>query len=262
MYVSLGRSDLIKGLNKRILRKVLWAFLVIFSANSYSQLPDDKTEQTISDYLSAIDAVEADQGAYSAELSDLFMGLGNAYVSKEEYNDANLVFQRGMQIQRINFGLYSLSQTAYLLSIAETEKYLGDLEQAQKALDQIYSLSAKNYGRSDARMLPVIESLMDWHEEVYPLRKPKEGFSTLISLEGLANEMFSVLDDLKNIMPDDKPRYLMGVGTPADILGAVKRGVDMFDCVMPTRSGRTGLAFTWKGRINIKNNKFKNTFFA
>lgn len=72
------------------------------------------------------------------------------------------------------------------------------------------------------------------------------------------NEMFSVLDDLKNIMPDDKPRYLMGVGTPADILGAVKRGVDMFDCVMPTRSGRTGLAFTWNGRINIKNNKFKN----
>ena len=70
-------------------------------------------------------------------------------------------------------------------------------------------------------------------------------------------EMFSVLDDIKEEMPKDKPRYLMGVGTPADILGAVKRGVDMFDCVMPTRSGRTGLAFTWNGRINIKNNKFK-----
>ena len=71
-------------------------------------------------------------------------------------------------------------------------------------------------------------------------------------------EMFTVLDDVKEIMPKDKPRYLMGVGTPSDILGAVKRGVDMFDCVMPTRSGRTGLAFTWNGRINIKNNKFKN----
>ena len=71
-------------------------------------------------------------------------------------------------------------------------------------------------------------------------------------------EMFSVLDDIKNYMPTDKPRYLMGVGTPSDILGAVKRGIDMFDCVMPTRSGRTGLAFTWKGRINIKNNKYKN----
>ena len=72
------------------------------------------------------------------------------------------------------------------------------------------------------------------------------------------NEMFNVLDDIKKAMPEDKPRYLMGVGTPSDILGAVKRGVDMFDCVMPTRSGRTGLAFTWNGRINIKNNKFKN----
>ena len=71
-------------------------------------------------------------------------------------------------------------------------------------------------------------------------------------------EMFDVLDDIKEYMPEDKPRYLMGVGTPSDILGAVKRGVDMFDCVMPTRSGRTGLAFTWNGRINIKNNKYKN----
>ena len=72
------------------------------------------------------------------------------------------------------------------------------------------------------------------------------------------NEMFNTLNDIKEIMPEDKPRYLMGVGTPSDILGAVKRGVDMFDCVLPTRSGRTGLAFTWNGRINIKNNKFKS----
>ena len=70
-------------------------------------------------------------------------------------------------------------------------------------------------------------------------------------------EMFNVLDNLADHMPIDKPRYLMGVGTPRDILGAVKRGVDMFDCVMPTRSGRTGLAFTWKGRLNIRNSKYK-----
>ncbi len=71
-------------------------------------------------------------------------------------------------------------------------------------------------------------------------------------------EMFSVLDDVKEFLPIDKPHYLMGVGTPSDILGAVKRGIDMFDCVLPTRSGRTGLAFTWQGRINIKNNKYQN----
>ena len=83
------------------------------------------------------------------------------------------------------------------------------------------------------------------------------------ALGGLAvgetqDEMFMVLDDIKNFLPLEKPHYLMGVGTPSDILGAVKRGIDMFDCVLPTRSGRTGLAFTWEGRINIKNNKYQN----
>ena len=72
------------------------------------------------------------------------------------------------------------------------------------------------------------------------------------------NEMFKLLDEIKDDLPSDKPHYLMGVGTPSDILGAVKRGIDMFDCVMPTRSGRTGLAFTWNVIINIKNNKYQN----
>ncbi len=70
-------------------------------------------------------------------------------------------------------------------------------------------------------------------------------------------QMFDILDILKNHLPENKPRYLMGVGTPSDILGAVKRGIDMFDCVLPTRSGRTGLAFTWNGKIQIRNSKYK-----
>ena len=72
------------------------------------------------------------------------------------------------------------------------------------------------------------------------------------------SEMFKVLNLLKDYLPEEKPRYLMGVGTPSDILGAVKFGIDMFDCVLPTRAGRTGLAFTWNGRINIRNSKYKN----
>tara|TARA_Y100000590_G_scaffold335086_1_gene381353 strand:- start:325 stop:1437 length:1113 start_codon:yes stop_codon:yes gene_type:complete len=82
------------------------------------------------------------------------------------------------------------------------------------------------------------------------------------ALGGLAvgetqNQMFKVLENIIPFMPKDKPRYLMGVGTPSDLLGAVKRGVDMFDCVMPTRSGRTGLAFTWEGRLNLRNAKYQ-----
>ena len=65
--------------------------------------------------------------------------------------------------------------------------------------------------------------------------------------------MFKVLDNLVEFLPVNKPRYLMGVGTPADIVGAVSRGVDMFDCVLPTRSGRTGKAYSRRGDINIRN---------
>jgi len=71
-------------------------------------------------------------------------------------------------------------------------------------------------------------------------------------------QMFNILNDVVDYMPKNKPRYLMGVGTPSDILGAVKSGIDMFDCVMPTRSGRTGLAFTWEGKVNLRNAKYQN----
>jgi len=65
--------------------------------------------------------------------------------------------------------------------------------------------------------------------------------------------MFSVLDYAPDMLPQDKPRYLMGVGKPDDVVGAVKRGIDMMDCVLPSRSGRTGQAFTRQGVVNIKN---------
>lgn len=65
--------------------------------------------------------------------------------------------------------------------------------------------------------------------------------------------MFDCLDYAPGLLPDDAPRYLMGVGKPDDIVGAVKRGVDMMDCVLPSRSGRTGQAWTRRGQVNLKN---------
>jgi queuine tRNA-ribosyltransferase len=65
--------------------------------------------------------------------------------------------------------------------------------------------------------------------------------------------MFEALSFTTPLLPAEKPRYLMGVGTPSDIIGAVERGIDMFDCVMPTRSGRHGQAFTWNGKLNMRN---------
>ncbi|WP_374654441.1 tRNA guanosine(34) transglycosylase Tgt [Dongia sp.] len=99
---------------------------------------------------------------------------------------------------------------------------------------------------------------------IYPhLREESARALTAIGFDGYAigglaigegqQQMFGVLDYTPDFLPADRPRYLMGVGRPSDLVGAVARGIDMFDCVMPTRSGRTGLAHTRYGDINMRN---------
>lgn len=73
-------------------------------------------------------------------------------------------------------------------------------------------------------------------------------------------QMYEMIEVVNEVLPKDKPRYLMGVGTPANILEAISRGVDMFDCVMPTRNGRNGMLFTSEGIINIRNQKWSHDF--
>lgn len=75
-----------------------------------------------------------------------------------------------------------------------------------------------------------------------------------------ADEMYRIIEIVNEILPDEKPRYLMGVGTPVNLLEAIERGIDMFDCVMPTRNGRNGMLFTSEGTINIRNRKWMNDF--
>jgi queuine tRNA-ribosyltransferase len=105
----------------------------------------------------------------------------------------------------------------------------------------------------------------------YPdLRRDAAKFVTDLGAEGNAigglsvgeptDVMYEMIEVTNEILPIDKPRYLMGVGTPANILEGIDRGIDMFDCVMPTRNGRNGMLFTSNGIINIKNKKWENDF--
>ena len=90
---------------------------------------------------------------------------------------------------------------------------------------------------------------------------PFDGFSIGGTSVGEDKDtMYKMIDDGIRYLPEDKPRYLMGVGDPIDILEGVSRGIDMFDCVLPTRLARHGNAFTRNGKINIKNNKYKEDF--
>lgn len=106
---------------------------------------------------------------------------------------------------------------------------------------------------------------------VYPeLRRRAAEHAVALDREGYAigglavgeptEQMYEMIEVLHPLLPKDKPRYLMGVGTPMNILEAIARGVDMFDCVMPTRNGRNGMLFTWDGIINIRNKKWSQDF--
>lgn len=106
---------------------------------------------------------------------------------------------------------------------------------------------------------------------VYPdLRKESAKFVADQGREGNAigglavgeptEKMYEMIEIVNEILPESKPRYLMGVGTPQNILEAIERGVDMFDCVMPTRNGRNGMLFTMNGVMNMRNEKWKNDF--
>ena len=73
-------------------------------------------------------------------------------------------------------------------------------------------------------------------------------------------DMYRIIDICTGILPENKPRYLMGVGTPQNLLEGIERGIDMFDCVMPTRNGRNAMLFTWNGTLNMRNKKWADDF--
>ncbi len=162
----------------------------------------------VADYMNAIDNVEAEYSAYSTELSDLYLGLGKSLYSREEYENARRAFQRGMQIERVNYGLDSLSQGPYLMSIADTESYLGNWDESQKALENLYTINTKAYGVNDVRMLPVLDQLLDWYMDSYKDRSPKGGYSNLVISERIAARIYNILTtDMALDDPQAPDRY-------------------------------------------------------
>lgn len=142
-------------------------------------------------------------------------------------------------------------------SMEQTHRWLKRCFEADKALPQLYDY--------EQTLFPIVQG------SVYSdLRKESAHF--IASMEASANaigglsvgepadEMYAMTDEVCAVLPEDKPRYLMGVGTPINLLENIALGVDMFDCVLPTRNARNGMLFTAEGTINIKNKKWENDF--
>jgi queuine tRNA-ribosyltransferase len=134
------------------------------------------------------------------------------------------------------------------------------LDRCFKRLDETTPL----YGHEQA-LFPIVQGSVfpDLRRESAEYIANKGAFGNAIGglSVGEPHEMMYEMTDLVcSILPTDKPRYLMGVGTPANILECIALGVDMFDCVMPTRNARNGMLFTWNGTMNMKNRKWENDF--
>lgn len=161
-----------------------------------------------------------------------------------------------------------------MMALDECTPGTADYKYARKSLDltkqwlergwKHFQETSPLYGHSQA-FFPIVQGC------IYPdLRKEAANHVASLGAEGNAigglavgepaEKMYEMIEIVNDILPKDKPRYLMGVGTPANILEAIDRGVDMMDCVMPTRNGRNGMLFTSNGIMNMKNKKWADDF--
>ncbi len=161
-----------------------------------------------------------------------------------------------------------------MMALDECTPYPCDRAYAKKSMDLTHAWLDRGISRffgtgpkydMDQHYFPIVQG------STFPdLRKRSAAYIASKNLDGNAigglsvgepeEEMYAMLEVVNGVLPEDKPRYLMGVGTPANILESISLGVDMFDCVMPTRNGRNGMLFTSEGIINIRNNKWKYDF--
>ena len=161
-----------------------------------------------------------------------------------------------------------------MMAFDECPPYPSEYEYAKKSMElthrwldrciEQFNSTQPKYGFSQA-LFPIVQGStyrdLRIRSSEYIASKEAEGNAIGgVAVGEPAELMYEMTELVCSILPTDKPRYLMGVGTPANILEAIALGVDMFDCVMPTRNGRNGMLFTSKGIINIKNTKWKNDF--
>ena len=150
---------------------------------------------------------------------------------------------------------------------AEYEYARKSMEMTQRWLDRCmnrFEKTSPKYGHSQS-LFPIVQGA------VYPdlraiaaknvLQYNSDGYAIGgLSVGESEKDMYAMIEVVNDILPADKPRYLMGVGTPVNILEGIDRGIDMFDCVMPTRNGRNGMLFTKKGIMNMRNAKWADDF--
>jgi len=166
----------------------------------------------VTEYLRTIDQTEAYTNAYSTELADLYLGLGQSLMERREYEKAKAAFQQGMQIVRVNYGLNSPEQSNYMYAIANIESQLGNRKAVDQVMDNIYLINARNYGEKSPEMIPVLDRMLGWYMGHRPLEHEDSRFADMERAELLAGKKAEIVEATYGLDDRETTRVYRQVG--------------------------------------------------
>lgn len=273
IFMPVGTAGSVKGIHQRELETDLQAPVILGNTYHLFLRPGTEILQNaggLHKFMNWERAILTDSGGYQVfSLAEIRKIKEEGAVFQSHIDGSKHIFtpENNVDTQRV-------IGADIIMALDECTPYPCDYHYAQKSMELTHRWLERGikrfrethplYNHTQA-YFPIVQG------SVYPdLRKASAEKIASMDMDGNAigglsvgeppDEMYEMTDLVTNILPREKPRYLMGVGTPENILESIARGIDMFDCVMPTRNGRNGMLFTSEGVINIKNQKWKDDF--
>ncbi len=265
VFMPVGTLASVKGITKQTLEKLNYDIIL---SNTYHLMlrPGLKIIKNIgglNKFMSWNKSILTDSGGFQVMSLGNNAKVDNEGVTFRSHIDGDLVRLNAEKAMDIQYNLGSTISMIFDECVPYPYSHY-DTEESLKRSIEWSKRSIKAYKRREGYgVFGIVQGGMYKDLRERSIQENLENDFDGYAIGGLAvGEGKDQLNDItiftSNLLPESKPRYLMGVGYPEDILNAVKHGVDMFDCVLPTRSGRTGLAFTSVGTIKIRNSKYSN----
>ena len=265
VFMPVGTLASVKGITKQTLEKLNYDIIL---SNTYHLMlrPGLKIIKNIgglNKFMSWNKSILTDSGGFQVMSLGKNVKVDNEGVTFRSHIDGELVRLNAEKAMDIQYNLGSTISMIFDECVPYPYSYY-ETEESLKRSVEWSKRSIKAYKRREGYgVFGIVQGGMYKDLRERSIQENLENDFNGYAIGGLAvGEGKDQLNDItaftSNLLPENKPRYLMGVGYPEDILNAVKHGVDMFDCVLPTRSGRTGLAFTSVGTIKIRNSKYSD----
>ncbi len=273
IFMPVGTGGTVKGVHQHELKTEIKAPVILGNTYHLYLRPGNevlKNAGGLHNFINWDGAILTDSGGYQVfSLSEIRKITEEGAVFQSHIDGSKHIFtpENNVETQRI-------IGADIIMALDECTPYPCDFDYARKSLDlthrwldrgiKKYRETDPLYGHNQA-YFPIVQGSVYKELRKESAEKIAEKGMDGNAIGGLSvgepsEEMYAMTDIVTDILPESKPRYLMGVGTPVNILESIALGVDMFDCVMPTRNGRNGMLFTSEGIINIRNSKWKEDF--